>query len=106
MKKLFVTGASGFLGQNICREAQGNWDLHGTVFSNPLKIPGVKIVRIDLTDFKAFKKVFDEIGPDAVIHTAASTSPNYCQEHSAESEKMNVDAAVNLAGLCAERKIP
>jgi len=106
IKKLLVTGASGFLGWNICQEAKKNWDVHGTVFSNPVKVPGVNIVRIDLTDFKAFKKVFNEIGPDAVIHTAAATSPNYCQEHPDEAEKMNVDAAVNLAGLCADKKIP
>ena len=106
IKKLLVTGASGFLGWNICREAKENWEVHGTVFSNPVKVRGVNIVRIDLTDFKAFKKVFNEIGPDAVIHTAAATSPNYCQKHPAESKKINIDAAVNLAGLCADRKIP
>ena len=80
--------------------------MHGTAFSNPVKVHGVNIVLIDLTDFKASKKVFNGIGPDAVIHTAALTSPNYCQEHPDEAEKMNVDAAVNLAGLCADRNIP
>ena len=106
MKKLLITGASGFLGWNICQEAKKNWEVHGTAFSNPKKVPGTQIVRIDLTDFKVFKKVFNEIGPDAVIHTAALTSPNYCQEHPDETEKMNVDAVVNLAGLCADRNIP
>lgn len=106
MKKLLITGASGFLGWNICHEAKDNWEVHGTVFSNPKEVPGANIIRIDLTDFKAFEKVFNEVGPDAVIHTAAATSPNYCQEHPAESKKINIDAAVNLAGLCADRKIP
>ncbi len=106
MRKLLVTGVSGFLGWNICREAKGSWDVHGTVFSNPVKMRGVNTVRIDLTDFKAFNEVFNGIGPDAVIHTAAATSPNYCQEYPAESEEINIDAAVNLAGLCADKKIP
>ncbi|MBL7032448.1 MAG: NAD(P)-dependent oxidoreductase [Nitrospira sp.] len=106
MKRLLVTGASGFLGWNICREAKKNWEMHGTVFTNPKEVPGVNIVQIDLTDFKIFKKVFNEIDPDAVIHTAAATNPNYCQEYPAESRKINIDAAVNLAGLCADRKIP
>ncbi|GBE04164.1 dTDP-4-dehydrorhamnose reductase [bacterium BMS3Abin09] len=106
MKKLLISGASGFLGWNICQEAKGNWEVHGTAFSNPVKVRGANIVRIDLTDLKAFKKVFNDIKPDAVIHTAALTSPNYCQEHPDEAEKMNVDAAVNLAGLCADRNIP
>ena len=106
MKKLLVTGASGFLGWNICREAKESWDLYGTVFANPKEAPGVNIIRIDLTDFKALKKIFKDIGPDAVIHAAAATSPNYCQEHPDRSKKINVEAAVNLAGLCADRNIP
>lgn len=82
------------------------WDVHGTVLSNPVEMRGAHIVRVDLTDFEAFKKIFNEIKPDAVIHTAASTDPNYCQEHPAGSKKINVDTAVNIAGLCADKKIP
>ncbi len=83
MKKLLVSGASGFLGWNICQEAKDKWEVYGTAFSNPKKIPGAEIVQIDLTDLNELKKVFNEIGPDAVIHAAAETSPNYCQEHPA-----------------------
>ncbi len=106
IKKLLVTGASGFLGWNICREAKDKWEVHGTAFSNPKKVPGTEIVQVDLTDLKELKKVFNDIKPDAVIHAAAETSPNYCQEHPAGSEKINIDAAVNLAGLCADSKVP
>jgi len=106
MKKLLVTGASGFLGWNICREAYKDWDIFGTVFTHPIKIKGVKIVQTDVTRFRAFKKLFKEIGPDAVIHTAALSSPDYCQQHKAETRKINVDAPVNIAGLCADAGIP
>jgi dTDP-4-dehydrorhamnose reductase len=106
MKKLLVTGVSGFVGWNICREARDKWDVYGTVLSNTIKISGVNNFQIDLTDFRDLKKVFNEIKPDAVIHAAAATSPNYCQEHPAETKKINVDAAVNIAGLCSEHKTP
>lgn len=106
MKKLLVTGASGFLGWNICRFAQKEWEISGTVFSHPLKIPDVNVAKVDLTDLKELKNVFSEIRPDAVIHTAAASSPNYCQEHPEVSRKINVEASVNIAGLCSDYRIP
>ncbi len=106
MKKLLITGASGFLGWNICRIAQKEWEISGTVFSHPLKIPGVNVAKVDLTDSRELKNMFSEIRPDAVIHAAAASSPNYCQEHPEVSRKINVEASVNIAALCAEYKIP
>lgn len=107
MKNLLVTGASGFLGWNICQAVavKNEWKVFGTVFSRRVEIAGVNIVKIDLTAFEALKKLFHEIRPDAVIHTAANSDPNFCQTHQAESQKINVDAAVNIAALCADYKI-
>jgi dTDP-4-dehydrorhamnose reductase len=105
MKKLLVTGTSGFLGWNICNSANKDWEIFGTVFSNPVEITGAKIVRIDLTNFEELKKIFREINPDAVIHTAAATDPNYCQKNRAETYKINVDASRNIAGLCSDKGI-
>lgn len=45
------------------------------------------------------------IKPDAVIHTAAKSDPNYCQLNRNESKKLNVDASINIAKLCAEYSI-
>ena len=106
MKKLLVTGASGFLGWNICNMAKREWDIYGTVFSHPIEIDGINVAQIDLTDFKEIKEMFKKIRPDAVIHTAAESEPNYCQANKKETHKINVDASINIAGLCADYKIP
>lgn len=105
-KKLLVTGASGFLGWHVCQAAKQTWKITGTAFSHQGNIAGVNFVNIDLTDFEAMKKIFLEIRPDAVIHTAAKSDPNFCQTHQTESQKVNVDASVNIAGLCADHEIP
>jgi dTDP-4-dehydrorhamnose reductase len=106
MKKLLVTGASGLLGWNICKDAKNEWTTFGTVFSHHVEVAGVNILQADLTDFKGLKKLFQNIRPDAVIHTAAQTNPNLCQIHRTESKKINVDSSINIAGLCADYSTP
>ena len=81
MKTLLVTGASGFLGWNICQRAKSDWTIFGTIYSHSANIPGVALVKIDLTIFNDLKKLFREAKPAAVIHTAALSDPNFCQEN-------------------------
>ena len=106
MKKLLVTGVSGFLGWNLVPLASKNWQVYGTYFSHALEITGINLCKVDLTDFLAIEKLFLEIKPDAVIHLAAQSQPNFCQKNPELSYKVNVSSTVNLAQLSAEFQIP
>jgi dTDP-4-dehydrorhamnose reductase len=106
MKKILITGASGFLGWHLCQLAQKEWEVYGTYSSHCLEIPGIKMLKVDLTNLQQTKDLFTNIQPAAVIHTAAQSQPNYCQLHSQESYKINVAASGDLAGLCADNSIP
>ncbi len=100
MQKLLVTGASGFLGWNICSIAKEKWDVAGLSLSHIVPLEGIFQERCDITDFPALDKLFDRIRPDAVIHAAAISDPNYCQLHASESRRVNVDASEHIALLC------
>jgi dTDP-4-dehydrorhamnose reductase len=104
MKKLLITGISGFLGWNICQLAQ-EWEVYGTYLSHSLNIPGINTLKVNLTNFREIKQIFHEIQPAAVIHTAAQSQPNFCQTHPEESYAINVEASSNIAGLCADYNI-
>ncbi|PSB23526.1 SDR family oxidoreductase [Stenomitos frigidus] len=106
MQKLLVTGASGFLGWNLCQLAATHWEVYGTCFSKTIAIPGTTIIAIDLTDLAALKDLFQTVQPDAVIHLAAQSSPNRCQNQPEASYRLNVTTSVHLAALCADRERP
>jgi len=101
-----MTGASGFLGWHLAQLAASNWDVYGTWRSRPVAIPNTTLLQLDLTDFQAVKTLFRELQPDAVIHLAAQSQANVCQLQPEESYQLNVIAAQNVAGLCADAEIP
>ena len=103
---MLVTGASGFLGWNIIQRAKNHWEIFGVCLNHPADISGVKILRTDITRYQELKKIFFDIMPDAVIHTAAISDPNTCQQNPEKSRMINTDAAIHLAGLCAKVDIP
>jgi dTDP-4-dehydrorhamnose reductase len=106
MKKLLITGASGFLGWHLCQLAKQEWEIYGTYLSHPLEISGIKMLKLNLTNFQELQHIFNDIKPTAVIHTAAHSQPNFCQTHPEESHTINVTASCNIADLCADNSIP
>lgn len=103
---LLVTGASGFLGWNLCQQAAQQWRVVGTYGAHPVAIAGVEMRPVDLMDEGAIAALVEAVRPAAVVHLAAQSSPNICQRSPEVSQRVNVDAAALLAKLCADRAIP
>ncbi len=107
MKKLLVTGASGFLGGHLCAIApRRGWRVIGTYYHHPVSWPEVETVALDLCDRTAVQLLLNQIRPDAVIHTAAWSKVNQCQQHPEVAYAANVTASIVLADECAQAQIP
>lgn len=94
MKKVLLIGV-GFLGEKLLPLFQKNgFEVKGT------SIDGKNFLKLDIVDKISVEKVFQNFLPNIVILTASLTNVDYCEEHPAEAQKVNVDGVENVAEAC------
>lgn len=103
---LLITGASGFLGEPLCRTAQSQWQVKGVYHRHPVNVDDHNFQALDMTDAQAVMDWFQHNQPDGVIHTAALSKPNHCEKEPELSYRVNITASETLATLCRDYKIP
>lgn len=89
--KLLITGGNGMLGRTL-RSRWRDWQL----------IP-VGLADCDITDLDAVHRVFGEIRPEVVVHTAAMSAVDDCESNREFAFKVNATGSANVATAC--RKI-
>ncbi|MCP4715849.1 MAG: SDR family oxidoreductase [Deltaproteobacteria bacterium] len=97
LPKIFITGISGFLGTNLLRELAGRYDIYGTFWSHPLNHCDVTAVKLDITDSRQLSELIAKIQPNIIIHTAAVSSPDYCEQNRDRAWQINVTSTRTLA---------
>jgi dTDP-4-dehydrorhamnose reductase len=100
---IVVTGASGLLGVSVVTLARDlRREVVGICHHNLLRVPGTRICRVDLTDRKAVRAFFAPLQPESIIHCAAATNVDWCEEHPQATEQVNVQASSFLAEIAQE----
>lgn len=99
MKQLFITGASGFLGQYVSAQAEKDYQLITTSRSD-------KSNPLDLRNEAALLSFLENIKVDGVIHLAANGFINQCEENPKETYKLNVRATQILSKWACKLQIP
>lgn len=93
--KLLITGSNGLLGQKIVKQCL----VKGVQFlatskgenRNPT-CPESNYFSMDITNKLEINPVFEAFYPTHVIHTAAITNVDYCENNKAECDEVNVGA--------------
>ena len=105
MKKILITGISGFVGWHINQLPKTTHEIVGTFQNNKVVYPNVRTIAMSLENQSSITSILDNEKPDALIHLAALSNPNYCETHKEESYKINVEATINLSDWCAQHQV-
>lgn len=105
--KIIVTGANGFTGQHLCITlANKGFDVHA-LGRGPQRIAvhnQMNYHDIELTNVRSLMRVFELVCPDVVIHTAAMSKPDECDQNREACLLNNVEVTRYL--LEASRHFP
>lgn len=104
MKKIVVTGASGFIGSYLCKNLDQDKNIQ--LYAMKRKAGGPilnhgKNVILDLSSDKLEQCLID-IRPDIIFHTAALSQVDYCEINQNEAWNINVLATEKIARTAQE----
>ena len=86
--KVLLTGGRGMLGRTICEELAD------------FEIVATDIPEADITDENVIDAVLEEHRPDAVIHCAAMTAVDKCEQEVDLAYRLNARGTANVAAAC------
>lgn len=98
MLRILVTGGSGLLGSRFPVLADENYEIITTHHKHPSK----ETIPLDIKEGEMVRKTIKNINPDVIIHTAALTNVDYCEDHQQEAWELNVQGTKNLVDACQE----
>ena len=103
--KILITGAGGMLGTDLGNVLRADFEIVG-LERRPVTHLAVPYDICDLTQARKTREAILSHKPDVVIHTAAMTDVDYCEEHHDEALENNVAATEHVVDAANEIDVP
>ncbi len=104
--KILITGANGLLGQKLAGMLQHEEGIETLATSRGEKkfISAISYKSMDIEDKDQVNEVINRFRPDTIIHTAAMTNADTCEEEKENCWKTNVTAVEHLVAAAEANK--
>lgn len=96
MKKLLIIGASGFVGTKLQKFFGDKFIVTGTYTHHYRQ----GLVELDITNQRAVNELILTEDPDVIIHTAALSDPDVCEQDHHAAEQINFFGTKNIVRAC------
>lgn len=95
MKKVLITGGSGFVGKNLSKVLKDKYEIFILDKNeNRSKLDGVNFIKGNICDLKSLNEAFKNI--DCIVHLAAIISLKECEEDLEKCKENNVAGTENV----------
>ena len=96
LKRLLITGISGLLGNNLGLFFKQKYEILGLCHAHDVHIDGIQIQSCDLISKEAAQKIIETFQPRIIIHCAALSKPDQCEDNQDLAYQSNVVATQNI----------
>lgn len=103
--RILITGSNGLLGQKLvklCLERKLDFIATSKGDNRNPDCPQHAYMPMDISNKLEINKVFESFYPTHVVHTAAITNVDYCEDHQEECEEVNVTSVQYLFSACKQ----
>lgn len=105
MKRILITGANGFIGQNLINKLKKDNEIFGLDRSITKQLDEKHSIVADIGDFNKIDNIFSDNKFDILIHLAAIVHKNNADTSEENYDYINYECAVHLFDLCKEKNI-
>jgi dTDP-4-dehydrorhamnose reductase len=102
MKKIYIAGAGGMLGEAFYMQFKNDYQLMCT----DKDVNEEWLSFLDFRDYDRYKKEVTDFNPDYLFHLGAYTDLEFCEENADETYRTNTIAVENACYIANELKIP
>jgi dTDP-4-dehydrorhamnose reductase len=102
MKKIYISGCGGMLGEAFYQKFKGDYELKCT----DIDINEEWLSFCDIRDYQNYKRDVIEFKPDYLFHLGALTDLEYCELHRDETYLTNAISVENAVYIAKEMNIP
>jgi len=106
MTLVLVTGASGLVGSRVMLRLGATHEVHGTYHQHSPGFLGQsreRLHRLDVMDLEAVRRTLDALAPEVVVHCAAATDVDGCEDDPGRAFAVNVAPTREIAAWAQRR---
>jgi len=102
MRRILITGASGFLGWNLARALRAGNEVWGTYHEHSIRLEGCRLEKVDVCSEHDIKTLMEMASPEVVLHAAALIDVDLCEKEREKASRVNTVGTQRMARLAAE----